>query len=789
MNQPNWLYLRLLFAVVMVLVDSSTTEAQQEEGTEKWTFLTGGSVASSPAIGKDGAAYVGSLDGSLYAINPDGTQKWAFPTGGRVISSSAIGEDGTIYVGPQDGGLSAISPDGVRKWAFPAGHHVVSSAAIGKDGTVYVGSLDGSLYAINPDGTQRWAFPTGNYVDSSPAIGQDGTVYVGSLDGSLYAINPDGTQKWAFQTGGGVFSSPAIGQDGTIYVGSLDGSLSAINGSSGGVSNSPWPMFHHDSKHTGDAVDAATEADNTLGGGSSVNAALALKAEEVATMVEGAVQAVDNEGASVVVVDRAGRVLAVWQEPGATLETAERALSLARTGAFFSNNQAPLSSRTVRYISGIHFPPGIPFQPNAALYGIENTNRGCSFSSDDAALFNPGRFVPRATSLLQFLREEGLDQALFALGEQPGPPLICNGDEQSGCGVGITTGKFTGTFSNGRLMSIPEEEILDQKPSQVHGGGLPIFRNSDGQTPCELVGGIGVYGIPPDQAEFAALVGSMSSSGFGPAACVLSPGAVFLDGIRLPFVQGTTQPPGTSPGSLIGSYLVPPRAGGVAEEGWLIGPSGSAELTVEDVRRIVQQSINQADLTRAAIRLPLGSRTRMVIAVSDLDGNVLALFRMPDATVFSIDVAVAKSRNVVYFSSARRDPGDLEGVPFGTAVTNRTISFGSQPLFPSGIDGTPPGPFFDLYVSDLADPCTQGLDQQNRPNINGVVFFPGSAPLYRSGGLVGGLGISGDGVEQDDVVTDGGSTGFEAPALIQADQILIQGVRLPYLKFNRNPGK
>jgi hypothetical protein len=59
--------------------------------------------------------------------------------------------------------------------------------------------------------------------------------------------------------------------------------------------------------------------------------------------------------------------------------------------------------------------------------------------------------------------------------------------------------------------------------------------------------------------------------------------------------------------------------------------------------------------------------------------------------------------------------------------------------------------------------------------------------LYRNGALVGGLGVSGDGVDQDDYVTNGGTTGFEAPANIRADQIMDQGVRLPYFKFPRNP--
>jgi uncharacterized protein GlcG (DUF336 family) len=174
----------------------------------------------------------------------------------------------------------------------------------------------------------------------------------------------------------------------------------------------------------------------------------------------------------------------------------------------------------------------------------------------------------------------------------------------------------------------------------------------------------------------------------------------------------------------------------------------------------------------------------MTIAVADLDGTILGLHRMPDATVFSIDVAVAKARNVIYFSSA--GGADLPGVPSGTAVSNRTIGFGAQPFFPPGINDSGPGPFFGLYTFDLANPCTQGSQAAN-PHQNGIVFFPGSVPLYKNGVLVGGLGVSGDGVDQDDYVTNAGAKGFDAPDDIRADQVIIDDVRLPYLKFPRNP--
>jgi uncharacterized protein GlcG (DUF336 family) len=177
----------------------------------------------------------------------------------------------------------------------------------------------------------------------------------------------------------------------------------------------------------------------------------------------------------------------------------------------------------------------------------------------------------------------------------------------------------------------------------------------------------------------------------------------------------------------------------------------------------------------------------MVISVADLDGTLLALYRMPDATVFSIDVAVGKARNMVYFNSPSVNPNDLPGVPVGTAVTNRTISFGAQPLFPSGIDGTPPGPFFPLFVNDVAKPCSQGSQPPTNQKQSGIVFFPGSSGLFRNGKLVGGLGVSGDGVDQDDFVTAGGAAGWEPPVAMRADQIVIRNVRLPYQKFPRNP--
>jgi uncharacterized protein GlcG (DUF336 family) len=508
----------------------------------------------------------------------------------------------------------------------------------------------------------------------------------------------------------------------------------------------------------------------------------ALTTADVQTIVGHAANSVASPLA-IAVVDRTGAVLGTFFANHATrgaltlgnfgnqVDSEEQAVSLARTAAFFSNDQAPLSSRTVRFISGIHFPPGVSFTGNADLYGIENTNRGCI--TRQMAALHPGKFIV------------GIGTALD--GASPG--------------LGIATGKA---------------DLTDSVPTAVNPGGVPLFKAG------HLAGGVGVVSLAGrlDVAEFAAFIGSHGSpdpktcaagSCFLDFAAIPPPDAVLIAGIELPFVNQVMQPSGVpavggdlshlndAPAGAPGAVAA--HDGSLPPDRFLLGPLASPELTAAEVKDIVIKAVNTANLTRAVIRLPQGSRTRMSIAVSDLAGNLLAVYRMPDGTIFSLDVAATKARNVVWFSNpgnqlADTRPGavdlkdDLTGSPavaMGTAITNRTISFGAMPLFPPGIDGSQPGPFFQhLYVFDTQHPCTQGSQAPNA-NQSGIVFFPGSLPLYRNGTMVGGLGVSGDGVDQDDFVTSGGAQGYEAPTAIRADNDVVRNVRLPYLKFPRNP--
>jgi uncharacterized protein GlcG (DUF336 family) len=146
-----------------------------------------------------------------------------------------------------------------------------------------------------------------------------------------------------------------------------------------------------------------------------------------------------------------------------------------------------------------------------------------------------------------------------------------------------------------------------------------------------------------------------------------------------------------------------------------------------------------------AILIPLAGpvvtrKTKMHIAVVACDGKLLDLHSMPDAWVGSIDIAIAKARTAAFFSSDEN------------ALTGRIIGQLSQAHGPGGVGGA--GPLWGIGNSNQV-----GISgsQQYR---NGLITFPGGVPLYKGNVLVGGVGVSGDGVDQDEAVALGGAAGF-----------------------------
>ena len=505
-------------------------------------------------------------------------------------------------------------------------------------------------------------------------------------------------------------------------------------------------------------------------------------------------------------------------------------VQLARTAGLFSADQIFLTSRAVRFISDPNFPPGVRNTGAGGLFSIEATNRGCRLDANNprSADFNPGKEYPPQLNLASLLREQaGKGQLDCRNADRP--------NSRCGCNTGIAT--LPGgvpVFKNGRLaggigVAVRGVSYETLPPDPVANPDNPNGLRKADTNPLLNTGEFAARAFAGDNTVIANLkpkgLTNVCDTDVAPACCFaatpctfnIAPpppipfdAVVFLEGLALPFVEFNPPTP-PNPGSYgdLTTFLVNPRQGQVAPDGWIVGPKdatdnppGAAPLTAAEVQSIVENAVAQAQQARSAVRLPSGTAVSVVHAITDSNGELIGLFRQPDALPDAIDVCPAKARTSVYASSPNINPLDTldnpatgvvlgEAFPPGTAITGRAIGFGAQPFFPSGINGTTPGPFRVSFNNDQALACTL-LREPTNGKQNGAIFFPGGVPLYRNGVLVGGLGVSGDGGEQNDLVASAGTAGFEAPNAIRADQLVLRknqgdGVRLPYLKFNRRP--
>jgi uncharacterized protein GlcG (DUF336 family) len=602
-------------------------------------------------------------------------------------------------------------------------------------------------------------------------------------------------------------------------------------------------------------------------------ASTVLATSDVSTLLNRAAALTPSDDGIVAIVDREGNILGVRVEqnvsPAITGNTGnlvfaiDGAVSLARTGAFFANDQAPLTSRTIQFISqttitqrevesnpsitdpnstvagpgfvapiqiGGHFPPGIQFTPQVDLFGIEHTNRDTSTGliPGDGRFNVPSQFIPPGqglpepdsygvvSGLLPTARSRGIATL------PGGVPIYKNGELVGGIGVFFpgTTGyadaensALSANYDPTKPDRSLEAELIafaavggsPNASSPSHPAGTFDFRGAIGNAPA-LPSGFGIFLLGTGQINLVGITLDIFGPGGRNGPDVLLSLAQHIGfGTGNP-LSGSNQLVDKMGDTLLNGTAVP--------TGWLVTPHDGVNLTAAQVTQIIDQGIASAQSIRAAIRLPFDVHADYVFAVADTSGNILGLYRMPDATYFSIDVAVAKSRNVAYYDNpSELQPIDqLPGVPAGVAFTNRTFRYLAEPFFPEGIDTKPPAPFSILNDGGV-DPHTglnvgpplpasafqsiMGHDAFNpetnfhqpaNPNQNGIVFFPGSTPLYQTSALAGALGVSGDGVDQDDDATFFASNGFQVPpTVIRADQVTFQGVPLPFLNFNRNP--
>jgi uncharacterized protein GlcG (DUF336 family) len=562
--------------------------------------------------------------------------------------------------------------------------------------------------------------------------------------------------------------------------------------------------------------------------------------------------------ATIAVVDRVGNVLTVFKMRGSrdavtisggrgvvggleglrVIPAAAAAIAKAVTGAYLSSEGNAFTTRTASQIVQQHFNVGEGNQPSGPLFGVQFSQLPCSDLSN------------RFSGAIDF----GPKRSPLGLSADPGGfPLYKNGVPVGG--IGIAADDTYGLDLNIQDFDQNLDELI--AIAGTFGYAAPNDRRgdritADGKTFRFSDVGFNDLQSQPTTARYSATNPALGTpiAVTGYATATVREGTAFgqpASGIR----PDTLDYPGLDAFVLVDQNNVEryrPRA----------GTDGTGALTAIEVREVLRQALGIANRARAQIRQPLDSQARVSISVVDSAGAILGVVRTRDAPIFGTDVSLQKARAANFFSNrnaaaeltaapnAAYPSADasavLRSIPLGSyvaqmrsvlaqptslgdgafAYSNRGVGNLARPFLPDGIIGTPPGPLskpfaewspftvgvqLDLVLNRLAGhvlfvagaapaDVPQNCTTVNRI-ANGIQIFPGSVPIYRGSQLIGAVGVSGDGIDQDDMISFlglhnagvalSGAIG-NAPAAVRSDQVVVPGVgRLRYVQCPQAP--
>ena len=576
----------------------------------------------------------------------------------------------------------------------------------------------------------------------------------------------------------------------------------------------------------------------TIGGAASTAGCTGTCASSMATnltvadvnrVVSQAVLEAQSRGAlaTIAVSDRVGNILGVFRMTGAAATftiTSGRAvtgglegvnivpsefaaISKAITGAFLSSEGNSFSTRTASQIVQQNFNPHETNQPGGPLFGVQFSSLSCSDVSWSLAA--GGTTGPHGSPL--------------GLSADPGGlPLYKNGTVVGG--IGVIADSIYSLDLDLRDTDTDLDELIAVAGS--NGFNAPNDRRADRIT---------VDGRLLRFTDSEAIVSAPSSAPATPAGGSFvavtgyktAPGPI----AGTPFNFAASGYLADSSGNFAGlNAFVLVNGAGANRYPAIAGTDGL--MTQAEVIRVLAETIRVANRTRGQIRLPLGSQAQVNIAVVDTAGAILGLIRTPDAPVFGTDVSVQKARTSMFFSrtdaatTLNAQPGFNNGaisqyvtnartlLPGGNAFgdgiafSNLAVGLLARPFFPDGINANGPGPF-SLDFNTRWSPFNVGLQLDlsatkivsnigvvpttpcNAISTNGIQIFSGGFPIYRGNTLVGAIGISGDGIDQDGLISFLGvhnagqilATGIgNAPKPIRADTIMgLPGGQLRYV--------
>lgn len=514
-----------------------------------------------------------------------------------------------------------------------------------------------------------------------------------------------------------------------------------------------------------------------------------------------------HQPATIAIVDRVGNVLAVFAMQGAratvltrpapsgessdaqnlTVPAAAGAITKAITAAYLSSSGNAFSTRTASQIVQEHFPPGPSTVglESGPLFGVQFSQLPCS---DLNTRFGQGFIGPKRSPLGMAADSGGL-------------PLYKNGVVVGGIGI-MADGDY-GFDANTLDIDQDDEEFIAlagtlgfAAPDTIEAGRISVdgtfLRFADANT-----SGLKFSSTPRPFSVLGATGTLIAVRGYNDA--VITAGTPY--GTEASGIRRAT----SAEFSDVDAFLLSDGHGG-ARYPFRSGSEPAGALSAADVRAILEEAFVIMKRARAQIRKPLDSRAEVTISVVDSNGIVLGQVRSPDAPVFGIDVSLQKARTAAFFSNASA-ASDLQGANDANvskyltayrsflsnqsqltgdkAISARWIGLLARPYFPDGQVGTANGPLSRpigqfspfstglqsaLIVKNLAAHLgyvtgASGTDTdarcttlpknsagQNRLQ-NGIQIFPGAVPIYRGTTLVGAIGTSGDGIDQDDMIS------------------------------------
>lgn len=236
----------------LLYVDANTLVATEQgtelfglnitDGSKKWTFNANTTIERMASIGPKRRVYLATSMGQLYALSPDtGKMQWVFFTDGLLPDVPPVFNlDGSVFVGTLNGSVHALDRNGFQLWTFKGGLPFDFGVTSSPDGLIYAVSRDSNLTALDENrGTIIWHQNLTDTLALPLVVGSDGVLYAILANGEIQAWDSSGELLWKKALPAGFkVQDRALDNHGRLQITSQNGSLIEIQTGSKG----PWAV-------------------------------------------------------------------------------------------------------------------------------------------------------------------------------------------------------------------------------------------------------------------------------------------------------------------------------------------------------------------------------------------------------------------------------------------------------------------------------------------------------------------------------------------------------------------